>query len=58
MTNIQGSGKDGNWMNSDGAFKTERHIWGSQSPQRVILEERICKMQRAEAARERDAEAS
>ena len=33
-------------------------IWGSQSPQTVIREERICKVQGAEGARERDAEAS
>lgn len=39
-------------------LKLERHIWGSQSPQTVIREERVCKVQGAEGARERDAEAS
>ena len=39
-------------------LKLERHIWGSQSPQTVIREERICKVQGAEGAQERDAEAS
>ena len=43
LTNIQGSGKDSNWMNSDGASKRERerHVWGLQSPQTVLREERI-----------------
>lgn len=59
LTNMQGSGKDSNWMSSDGASERERerHVWGSQSPQAVLREERICKVQGAEGAPERDAEA-